>query len=397
MGDTVPDRLRTARRARGMTQQAAAERLGLARTTLVAIERGERPIRSRELVALARVYGKQVNELLREAPEDEDFIAQFRLSPWQTQAGDDLTKAVEVLQGLADDYIDLELRMGAPLPQRYPPQVDVSGLPPESAGESQAETERNRLGLGDAPVHHLRQLLETDVGLRIFAMALPSRVAGLFAFSRPYGACIGMNAAHPGERQRWSLAHEYAHFLGERAKPEVTTLYGYRRVPRAERFADSFAAAFLLPATGLKRRYNALRQARRDGVTPADLLHLAELFEVSLEALVRRLEGLGLLRPHSWERLVKLGFRVGEARELLELAAVPPDDEILPLRFRYLALTAYLDGQISEGQYARLLRTDRASARKLASDLSRRVRLDTDGVVSGVQLGPDPSGLASDR
>jgi Zn-dependent peptidase ImmA (M78 family)/DNA-binding XRE family transcriptional regulator len=382
------DRLRAARRARGLTQQDVAERVGLARTTIVAIEKGERPIRPQELVEFARLYDRPVNELLRPSPVPEDFVAQFRLRPGEAHHDDQLAQSVELLQELADDYVELERVAGAPLPQRYPPEADISSLAPAAAGESLAATERNRLGLGDAPVHHLRQMLEGDVGLRIFSLRLPSRVAGLFVASASYGACIGINAGHPGERQRWSLTHEYAHFLAQRSKTEVTALNGYRRVPSAERFADAFAENFLLPASGVMRRYNEIRQSRRENVTPADLLHLADLFQVSLEALVRRLENLDLLRPHTWDRLAKAGFRVGEAREMLELAALPPDEELLPLRYRYLAVAAYLDGQVSEGQFARLLRTDRTTARKLAHQLSHRVRMDESGMTSDIEMGP---------
>ena len=47
------ERLRTARFGVNMTQDAAAASLGMARTTLVAIEKGQRPVRPDETLALA--------------------------------------------------------------------------------------------------------------------------------------------------------------------------------------------------------------------------------------------------------------------------------------------------------------------------------------------------------
>ena len=384
--DIALDRLRSARRASGLTQQDAADRIGMARTTVVAIEKGDRPIRPDELVAFARLYKRPVNELLRQAPVPTDFIAQFRLSPSPDIDDEQTVVAIELLQRLADDYVELERIAEAPLPFRYPAEADISGIEPDSAGETLAASERNRLGLGDGPVQQLRQMLETDVGLRIFCLELPSRVAGLFVNSTEYGACIAINARHPFERQRWSLAHEYAHFLAQRSLTEATILHGYRRVPASERFADGFAENFLMPSSGLQRRFQDVRRARRDGATPADLLHLADLYHVSLEALVRRLENLNLVKRHTWDRLVNQGFRVHEARDLLELAALPPDTELLPLRFRYLAVEAYLRGQISEGQFAKFLRTDRVTARGLAAQLSRRIGLDESGSVDSLDF-----------
>ena len=60
----------------------------------------------------------------------------------------------------------------------------------EKAAEELAAAERMRLGLGDGPVAHLRDALEADVGLRIFTLDLPSRVAGLFAYSEDLGGCV---------------------------------------------------------------------------------------------------------------------------------------------------------------------------------------------------------------
>ena len=369
-------RLRAARTAKRLTQQEVAERLGVSRTTLVAIEKGSRRLRFQELIDMASLYGRSVNELLRPIPVTEDFVALFRSSPGQTLESDQVDPAVALLQELADDYLEVERVAGAPLPRRYPPEVMVQGIGAAQAADSLATSERNRLGLGDGPLLELRKLLETDVGLRIFALELPSRVAGLFVNSSTHGGCIAINANHPFERQRWTLAHEYAHFLAHRSQSEVTLLGGYRRVPRAERFADAFAAEFLMPAAGLKRRFLDVTQARSGGATPADLVCLADLFQVSFEAMTRRLESLGLVRPHTWDRLSNAGFRVNEARRLLDLDSPPSDTELLPRRFRYLAIEAWSQGDLSEGQLARLLRVDRTAARQLVTALSVDVTAD---------------------
>jgi hypothetical protein len=71
---------------------------------------------------------------------------------------------------------------------------------------------------------------------------------------------------------------------------------------------------------------------------------------------------------------------------MLELAALPPDQELLPLRYRYLAVEAYLEGGVSEGQFARLLRTDRTAARKLAQQLSHRIGMDESGAISEIEI-----------
>lgn len=366
-GTELPQRLRSARKARGMTQMDAAQQLGLSRTTIVAIEKGERSLRPQELVDLAATYCVSVNELLRPIPVSPAFNARFRTPPSEDIHAPAYQATIAQLQSLADDYVYLEQMANAPLVRHYPPEANMAGHPPEHAGEILALRERNRLGLGDSVVTELRNLLESDVGIRVFSMDLPSSVSGLFVYSDIHGGCIAFNAAHPVGRQRWTLAHEYAHFLAHRHQPELTGTDGYQRVPAHERLADSFAMNFLMPEAGLKWRFHNVVVERSEGMTPADLLNLADRFQVSFEAMGRRLESLGMLRPFAVDRLLADGFRVAEARKILGRPAINSDKQLFADRYCHLALQAWSNENLSEGQLSRLLRIDRTEARKLAS------------------------------
>jgi len=59
--------IRTARKQAGLSQQIVAEHLGIARTTLVAIEKGERNVRVYELTCLAEILGVELSSLLAES------------------------------------------------------------------------------------------------------------------------------------------------------------------------------------------------------------------------------------------------------------------------------------------------------------------------------------------
>ncbi len=65
--------LRETREARGWTQQQVADRLGMARTTLVAIEKGQRRLKPEELTELAEIYGVKVSALLQRGAPAEGF------------------------------------------------------------------------------------------------------------------------------------------------------------------------------------------------------------------------------------------------------------------------------------------------------------------------------------
>jgi Zn-dependent peptidase ImmA (M78 family)/DNA-binding XRE family transcriptional regulator len=383
----VGRRLQDARKARGLTQQDVANELGIARTTVTAIEQGERRVRPEELIQLARLYGREVSDLVREREVVEDFIVQFRTAI--AQAGrqqTELSRAIQEFQQLCEDYLELERLCGAPLTLNYPQQYSTEGISPEEAAEDIASAERNRLGLGDGPILRLREILENDVGLRIFYPKLPSHIAGMFGYTDRLGGCIAINALHPEERQRWSLGHEYSHFLTNRFRPEVSVMFVYERVPASERFADAFAGAFLIPSHGLKRRFHELSRLRKGKITPAELCRLAHYYFVSVEALTRRLETLRLLPSGTWDRLRDSGFKVREAQTIFGLEPHPRTDYLLPLRYQYLAVEAYQRGDLTEGQLARFLRVDRVEARRFVEVLTNYYDVSAAGKVATVSV-----------
>lgn len=380
-------RLQEARKASGRTQQDVADHLGIARTTVTAIEKGDRRIQPGELIRLASFFGRSVGEFLRQSQPAAPFAVQLRAALGPTADIDQqIAPGLLEFQRLCEDYVELETLCRAPLQHAYPNPYEILGLAPELAAEDVAVAERNRLGLGDGPLLSLRQVLGNDVGLRIFFIELPSRIAGMFAYTEQFGGCIAVNRNHPPERGRLTLAHDYAHFLSKRFQPEVTPIGRYERLPDHERFADAFARNFLLPAAGLRRRFHELQRSRDQRVTPADLCTLAHHYFVSVEALARRLEELRLLPLGTWDRLAARGFRVREAQALLQLTPHQAAESELPMRYLYLAAEALERGDLSEGQFARFVRLDRLAARELVLQLSSGKMLDSDGTLTTLPL-----------
>jgi Zn-dependent peptidase ImmA (M78 family) len=217
----------------------------------------------------------------------------------------------------------------------------------------------------------LREILESDVGIRVFQFVMPSDVAGMFAYSEPLGGCIAVNLHHPAESRRASLAHEFGHFLTARHRPEITWTERVARRPAGERFAEAFSRAFLMPASGLRRRFLELERGRKQGVTIGDLCRLASFYAVSVEAMTRRLQGLRLIPAGTQDRLRLERFPVREAQPLSGLDAFHRDEEIFSPRYATLAVEAWQQGELSEGQLARALRTDRLGAREIIQRLER--------------------------
>ena len=255
----------------------------------------------------------------------------------------------------------------------------TSGGAPDQVAEDVATAERNRLGMGDGPIGNLRERLASDVGIRIFYFAMPSRIAGLFAYNEELGACIGINNKHPRDRRNWSLAHEYGHFLMSRYQPEITVLTVPGRSNRKERLADGFARHFLMPATGLNRRFTELHRSSATGITLAHVCSLANLYQVSVQALILRLEELRRLPTGTWDRLKDEGFKVQQAQALLGIEVDPTPIEMLPERYIDLAIAGFDAGDLSEGQLAKYLRTNRVAAREQVEKAEGRIHAEDNG------------------
>jgi Zn-dependent peptidase ImmA (M78 family)/DNA-binding XRE family transcriptional regulator len=379
-------RLRAAREDSGLTQAQAAVELGVSRPLLIAMEKGTREPSPAELVRLAEIYGRPVSELQRPSPPPAVIGARFRAALASTPEADQLTGAVSLLEGQADSYLDLLRRANTEAPGRYPPARSISHLDPWQAGEDLATEERNRLGIGDGPIRPLREVLEIEVGLRVFLLPLPRNIAGLFVNVDDLGGCIGVNANHPSERRRWTMAHEYAHYLATRDRAEITPVSQRRHPPESERFADAFAANFLMPRSGLSRRFHELRRSKDDKITPATLVQLAHAYGVSVQALVLRLEDLRLVPQGTWDRLRDNDFQPRAAARILGLAPAEQAAEALPLHYRLLAVQLYADGEITETQLARYLGTDIVGARRAYQELTETRDVSDDGSPQIVDL-----------
>jgi Zn-dependent peptidase ImmA (M78 family) len=270
---------------------------------------------------------------------------------------------------LASRYKDIERLANSPLNVSPAPRYRYGSRRLDQDAESIADAERRRLSIGDGPALKLRDMLEHGAGLRIFHLPLPSTLAGLYGYTEEAGPCVATNARHAHVRQRWTLSHEYGHYLTRLDHPEATKT-SYVRIPEHERFADRFASAFLMPRAGLERRLREL-EGEEQRLTVADMLLLADEYEVSLQALVLRLEDLHLVAAGAWDTLSHAGVNIKAASEALGMRARPADTAVFPKRFVYLVLESYAKALLTERELANLLDADRLEARKVVEALSQ--------------------------
>ncbi len=116
-------RIRDARESSGLTQQRFAERLAMSRTTVVAIEKGERRLKPAELIQMAAALGRNVSDLLQQGAPATGLGAQLRDALPSAAAAPVLLPYIEELQHLCEDYLRLEEICQAPLRRRSDPNT----------------------------------------------------------------------------------------------------------------------------------------------------------------------------------------------------------------------------------------------------------------------------------
>ena len=358
---TIGSRLRTARRTLGLTQTDAGERMGMVTSTVSAIEAGKRSVTGLELYEFSRIYQRPVAYFLQteDPPTSPGFQYLFRRVDDTVL---DRSPIVE-LENLASDYDLLEELVGVS-PAPFPPDYSGFGFRDERDAESLAEMERGRLGLGDAPVKDLVDLLDGSVGMRIFMLPVGEQSwSGLVVQDHRGRPCAAVDSTEVYYRRNFTLAHEYGHALVHIPDPTTPQAWidsaskGNRR-NSDERFVDAFAAAFLMPRRAVLSQLDRNARASPNQLTEYDLAHLAMRFGVSGQAMSLRLVTLRRLSKQahrdcwaqtSYKSIAEaLGYEVED-----EIWKVPA---ILPPRFRYLAMKAYEEDIISLSKLAELLR-----------------------------------------
>lgn len=355
-------RLKSARSMRRMTQEAAASALGLARTTIVAIEAGKRQVAVDELRALAKLYDAAEADLIDAGGPAVDLSVRFRASAPKNGVDDEALVA-SMLSRLANSVLQLEALVGVPSSKLDVPEVQlVRDLPVEQQAEDAALALRSRLGLGLGPIQDINALLESELGLRVFERPLPSKISGAIGFTDEAGGFVLLNSKHPVYRRRVTAAHEVAH--AALRKPGLSVHFEDDSFDdREERFCDVFGSCFLMPAAAVRKRAGELKKVVGK-FTVRELLTMTLYFNVSMEALVRRMIALKLLPSGTFEQLKRDGLGMKHRERVREELGLNQEQPIFTARTMLLALAAYDRELLSEQQIAAMLELDLVTVRK---------------------------------
>ncbi|MGH8603717.1 MAG: helix-turn-helix domain-containing protein [Gammaproteobacteria bacterium] len=328
----IGERLKQARLGRGMSMDALVAAMDhyLTKQAISKYETGKSVPGADVLVRLADALGVKTSYFMQEPKVQVEFIAYRRHSRLpKAEASRLRVRIIDHLEQycwLASLFPSMEQKQSG---DAYVPR-QVKSLD-DAEGATKELREHWRLGLD--PLENMVETLE-DHSAAVLALDADARFDGISAWAKIVNdeehqvPVLVTNAAMPGDRQRFNLAHELGHLvIRQRSNQED------------EEIAHRFAAAFLVPD---EAAYKELGRSR-SRIEFDELLLLKHKYGMSMQAWLRRARDLGIITS-SWYKNTMVIFRKRGWHRREPGEQVAPEQ---PLRFKQLVLRAMAEGIIS--------------------------------------------------
>jgi Zn-dependent peptidase ImmA (M78 family) len=298
------DVLRMARDVRGLSLQKAADLLRISRQQLDAIEQGREYPTTHIFDRMVRVYKQSESMLLldrlpvAQLPKDYRTVARgiARLSPDTRLA----IRQAQELQRYISDLVDEDPSLI--------PRVRLSSATIKDNPETQATLHREQFdillsdqfswGLHDS-FNRWRELLENK-GFLVLLKKMPWADCRGFSLLGDHDLpVIVVNSEDVPAAQNFTLFHEYAHHVLRSAGICVFT-----PTAKAERWANAFAAEFLVPRNAFTEHIKKIYPAAGTSYDwpLSKITNIANRYRVSRPVIALRLQHLGLAIPTYYDK-----------------------------------------------------------------------------------------------
>lgn len=287
-----------ARELRRWTQRELADRTtaidsaaGVTSAAISQFERGDATPTAETLVLLVEALDIST-EFLTDHPTDEEadipaFFRSLRSVPArERKRARNIVQLVHRFAETLDEHVGL-------------PAIDVPSLPCDpfdfdedrrAAAEGAAQQVRRAWGLGDGPIHNVVFEIETH---GVVCIRLPFEEERIDAFSVPYSGrpiVVLSSDKEKWDRSRFDAAHELGH---------IAMHSDFAGAMEAEKQAHEFAAAFLMPASGIKPELPSRADWPR-------LLELKDEWGCSIAALLYRARTLKVMTEQTYVNATKV-------------------------------------------------------------------------------------------
>ena len=332
----IGERIKQARKAAGLSLRALADRAGVTAMAISKYEAGKSTPSSRVLLELSKALGVRTEYFFRPVKIELQEIKHRKHSLLPKKALDQIEGDVKEQ---LERFIELEqLLPNGPVQAFKLPESLPTPIATLDEVEAVARELRTSWGLGVDPIPVLTDMLE-ERGVKVFqSQAINDRFDGMAATVDGIPVIV-VGRGWPGDRQRFTLAHELGHLvLQGRIELNIDE----------EAAANRFAGAFLAPADEVRKELGE----KRVWLEPRELEVLKKTYGLSMQGWMHRAKDLGILPDVHYVEMRKFFSSRGWHK-------TEPGEQYAPERpqlFDQLVYRALAQELISESKAAELMR-----------------------------------------
>lgn len=331
----IGERILQARKSTGLSLRSLAEKVGISAMAISKYENDQTTPSSGVLLSLADALGVRVEYFFRTSKvqlKEVEYRKHSKL-PKKTldQINGDVIEQIERFLEL-EEFLPASPIESFKLPDNIPFVQSYDDI------ENVAQLVRDAWELGANPISDLIDTLE-EKGIKVFqSYALHGEKFDGLAAQVNGSPVIVVGRDWPGDRQRFTLAHELGHLvLANRLSEELDE----------EKAAHRFAGAFLAPASEVFKELGN----KRSRLDPVELCILKQAYGLSMQGWICRAYDLGILNQVAFKGMWHL-FNERGWRKVEPGAAYPVEE---PKLFMQLVFHACAEELISESKAAELL------------------------------------------
>ncbi|SFC33225.1 Zn-dependent peptidase ImmA, M78 family [Marinospirillum celere] len=341
----IGERILRARKAAGLSLRALADQIGVSQTTINKYEKGNLVPSSGQLIKLSKALSVRSEYFFRPVKVELKGVEYRKRS----------TTPKKILAQIEADVLDqaerwtslVSLYPKAPVKKFASPQGLPKLISQLTQIEAVANTVREAWELGLNPIPDMIDMLESrGILVIVTSIEVNQKLDGLAASVN--GTPVIVVSKHwPGDRQRFTLAHELGHLL----------LHG--RLDESideEKACNRFAGAFLLPQKSTLQRLGG----HRSHLEPQELYMLKHEFGLSMMGCLIRANQCKIISDAEKQKMIRIfsskGWRTKEPGD-----PYPCEETYL---YRQLVYRALAEDYLAESKAAELLCISTSALRK---------------------------------